>query len=509
MREGAIVYDEIALDRRPAGGLDRRAGRRHATASRRRDGEALFGHNVGPNSWKSHLFPPRLRLWRARRDGDGGLEVEEEPPTSAALRVHRRALLRPARDRRPGPHLPATARTPTATTRRGGATASSSRSTAARPAARASASRWAPGPKADGGLRPRAHRAARRRRPPLPRRGGQRARGGGARRAAAPAPRRPADERGGRARRSQRAAAEQGRELDTDRHPGPALRQPRAPALGRGRRPLPVLRQLHAGLPDLLLHHGRGRHRPRRRARPSTCASWDSCFTLEHSYIHGGSVRGSTPLALPAVDDPQARHLDRPVRHLGLRRLRALHHLVPGGDRHHRGGGRDPGDDLARSGPMRTIDDLLAEVPAFAGMAPRAPRADRRAARATACSRTASTSLREGDPADAFFVIRDGARRARDLRPAARRAARSRRCTTATWSAGRGSSRRTGRSSTCARSATTHAIAFDGACLRGKCDADPVLGYDLMRRFAAGDRRAPAGERGCGCIDVYGHVPGG
>ena len=28
------------------------------------------------------------------------------------------------------------------------------------------------------------------------------------------------------------------------------------------------------------------------------------------------------------------------------------------------------------------------------------------------------------------------------------------------------------------------ATAFDGACLRGKCDDDPALGYDLMRRFA-------------------------
>jgi CRP-like cAMP-binding protein len=28
------------------------------------------------------------------------------------------------------------------------------------------------------------------------------------------------------------------------------------------------------------------------------------------------------------------------------------------------------------------------------------------------------------------------------------------------------------------------ATAFDGACLRGKCDDDPVLGYDLMKRFA-------------------------
>jgi CRP-like cAMP-binding protein len=29
-----------------------------------------------------------------------------------------------------------------------------------------------------------------------------------------------------------------------------------------------------------------------------------------------------------------------------------------------------------------------------------------------------------------------------------------------------------------------HTIAFDGACLRGKCDEDHDLGYELMRRFA-------------------------
>jgi len=28
------------------------------------------------------------------------------------------------------------------------------------------------------------------------------------------------------------------------------------------------------------------------------------------------------------------------------------------------------------------------------------------------------------------------------------------------------------------------ATAFDGACLRAKCEADPALGYDLMSRFA-------------------------
>lgn len=33
-------------------------------------------------------------------------------------------------------------------------------------------------------------------------------------------------------------------------------------------------------------------------------------------------------------------------------------------------------------------------------------------------------------------------------------------------------------------SQATRVLAFDGACLRGKCDADPRLGYDLMKRVA-------------------------
>ncbi len=36
-----------------------------------------------------------------------------------------------------------------------------------------------------------------------------------------------------------------------------------------------------------------------------------------------------------------------------------------------------------------------------------------------------------------------------------------------------------------APSAPAPLVAFDGACLREKCDADHELGYQLMRRFAA------------------------
>jgi CRP/FNR family transcriptional regulator, cyclic AMP receptor protein len=50
------------------------------------------------------------------------------------------------------------------------------------------------------------------------------------------------------------------------------------------------------------------------------------------------------------------------------------------------------------------------------------------------------------------------------------------------------------------------AIAFDGACLRGKCDQDPQLGYVLMQRFAAVMVERLQATR-LRLLDVYGHVP--
>lgn len=47
------------------------------------------------------------------------------------------------------------------------------------------------------------------------------------------------------------------------------------------------------------------------------------------------------------------------------------------------------------------------------------------------------------------------------------------------------------------------ATAFDGACLRAKCDADPALGYDLMKRLARQVSTRLAGARRQ-LLDVYG-----
>ncbi|HEX2358500.1 MAG TPA: 4Fe-4S dicluster domain-containing protein [Solirubrobacterales bacterium] len=78
VRDRAIVYEEIASTADlPQGWTDEQEGGTYRL--RRREDEALFGFNNGPNSWKSHLFPPRLTLWRARRGEDGAMEFSEEP----------------------------------------------------------------------------------------------------------------------------------------------------------------------------------------------------------------------------------------------------------------------------------------------------------------------------------------------------------------------------------------------------------------------------------------------
>jgi len=68
VREGAIVYDQIeGLKELPAGWTDEQDGGKYRLA--RRADAALFGYVVGPHSWKKFLHPPRQRLWSAKRDG--------------------------------------------------------------------------------------------------------------------------------------------------------------------------------------------------------------------------------------------------------------------------------------------------------------------------------------------------------------------------------------------------------------------------------------------------------
>jgi sulfhydrogenase subunit beta (sulfur reductase) len=70
LRDGAIVYDHLTSTADlPSGWTDEQAGGKYRL--QRRQDQALFGYAVGPHSWKKFLFPPQQRLWQAARNGKG------------------------------------------------------------------------------------------------------------------------------------------------------------------------------------------------------------------------------------------------------------------------------------------------------------------------------------------------------------------------------------------------------------------------------------------------------
>lgn len=131
---------------------------------------------------------------------------------------------------------------------------------------------------------------------------------------------------------------------------------------------------------------------------------------------------------------------------------------------------------------MRTLDEYLPEQPFFAGLDPEAM------SLVVGCARNVhfradEVLFRTGEPADTFYVIREG-RVALDVHD-------PRRGSLQIASLGEGDV--VGWSWLVppyrwvfdARAVTgVRAVALDGACLRGKCDDDPRLGYQLMQRVA-------------------------
>lgn len=131
---------------------------------------------------------------------------------------------------------------------------------------------------------------------------------------------------------------------------------------------------------------------------------------------------------------------------------------------------------------MRTLEDLATDTPVFAGMDPE------HLALVVGCASNTGFEagehvFREGDPADTFYLVRKGSVALEIHAPG--------RGSLTIETIGEGDvvgwswlfppyrwhfdARAVG---------SVRAIAFDGACLRGKCGDDPALGYDLMRRFA-------------------------
>jgi sulfhydrogenase subunit beta (sulfur reductase) len=89
LENGAIVYGAVTrLADLPAGCLDEQDGGQYRL-TQDPDVPSLFRYAVGPHSWKRYLFPPRQRLWRAARGG-GGFHIEtssRETPKYAFLGV--------------------------------------------------------------------------------------------------------------------------------------------------------------------------------------------------------------------------------------------------------------------------------------------------------------------------------------------------------------------------------------------------------------------------------------
>ena len=74
VRDDVIVLGEVRLlEDLPAGWVDEQDGGTYRL--RRRGGPAVFAHTLGPHSWRRYLSPPRKLLWRATSAG-GELVVE-------------------------------------------------------------------------------------------------------------------------------------------------------------------------------------------------------------------------------------------------------------------------------------------------------------------------------------------------------------------------------------------------------------------------------------------------
>jgi CRP-like cAMP-binding protein len=154
---------------------------------------------------------------------------------------------------------------------------------------------------------------------------------------------------------------------------------------------------------------------------------------------------------------------------------------------------------------MRTIDALLAEIPSLAGLR------DEHLELIAGCARNrvfaaGERLLHEGEPANQFYVIRSGDVALETYVP------HHGALTIETLHDGDllGWSWLVApyRTMFDARAmGETHAVSFDGACLRGKCEADHDLGYELMARFTAVIVERLQATR-LRLLDVYGDVRG-
>jgi CRP/FNR family transcriptional regulator, cyclic AMP receptor protein len=152
---------------------------------------------------------------------------------------------------------------------------------------------------------------------------------------------------------------------------------------------------------------------------------------------------------------------------------------------------------------VRRIEELIAENPVLAGMPPDHLELIAGCARNVRFD-TGDMIMREGAPADRFFFLRSGAAALEITVPGGE--------ALVIETIGPGDALgwswlfEPHRWQFDARATEpVGAVAFDAVCLRGKCEADPVLGYELMRRFAGVLLRRLQATR-LQLLDVYGHA---
>lgn len=74
--EGSIIYSKLnSVSDLPVGWTDEQEGGMYRL--RKREDNALFGYTVGPHSWKNYLFPSVQHLWQAKRE-DNSFQIKEE-----------------------------------------------------------------------------------------------------------------------------------------------------------------------------------------------------------------------------------------------------------------------------------------------------------------------------------------------------------------------------------------------------------------------------------------------
>jgi CRP-like cAMP-binding protein len=151
---------------------------------------------------------------------------------------------------------------------------------------------------------------------------------------------------------------------------------------------------------------------------------------------------------------------------------------------------------------VQTLDQLIADAPTLAGLAPA------QLELIAGCARNERVEagvylLREGEPADRFFLIRHGVV-ALEVHAPGRgsiviETLRAGDVVGWSWLFAPYRWQLDGRTlEPCAL------VTFDGGCLRGKCDTDHELGYQLMSRFAANLVERLQATR-LQLLDVYGH----